>query len=55
MRWVTRHKAITTNTIEEMESELDEICKENFVVATQIFNSNGKWSSMVYYRVKTGE
>jgi hypothetical protein len=53
--WRTRHKSIITETILQMETQLNEFCKDRFVVATQLFQNDRSWVAMVYYKVPSNE
>ena len=51
MVWITRHKSFITETIQQMETELNEFSKDKFVVATQLFDKGDHWIAMCYYKV----
>lgn len=48
----TKHKVIENVTGQELETALDLIASQNWVIATQTHFVDGKWSAVVYIKYK---
>lgn len=48
----TKHVVLENVTAEELRVALDMACANHWVIATQTHFVNGKWSAVVYYKVK---
>lgn len=48
----TKHIVVENLTKEELRVALDNACANHWVIATQTHFVNGKWSAVIYYKVK---
>ena len=48
----TKHMVLENLTTEELRIALDTASEQNWVIATQTHFVDGKWSAVIYYKVK---